>query len=40
MPFIDTVLLMFLGLAIAYLLDAVFEISPRVTAWIDRELSD
>jgi hypothetical protein len=40
MPAIDTVLLVFLGLAISYFLDAVFEISPRLAAWIDRELSD
>ena len=40
MPYIDTALLVFLGLAIFYFLDAVFEISPRLAAWIDRELSD
>jgi len=40
MQFIDTLLLVFLGLAIAYFLDAVFEISPRLAAWISRELSD
>jgi hypothetical protein len=40
MHYIDTVLLVFLGLAISYFLDAVFEISPRLAAWIDRELSD
>jgi hypothetical protein len=40
MPAIDTVLLVFLGLAISYFLDAVFEFSPRLAAWINRELSD
>jgi hypothetical protein len=40
MQFIDTLLLVSLGLAISYFLDAVFEISPRISAWINRELSD
>ena len=40
MPFIDTLLLVFLGVAISYLLDAIFEISPRLAAWINDELSD
>ena len=40
MQFLDTLLLVFLGVAISYLLDAVFEISPRLAAWIDKELSD
>ena len=40
MQFIATLLLVFLGLAISYFLDAVFEISPRLAAWNDRELSD
>lgn len=39
MQFIDTLLLVFLGVAISYFLDAVFEISPRIAAWINRELS-
>jgi len=40
MQFIDTLLLIFLGIAMAYFLDAVFEISPRLAAWINRELSE
>ena len=40
MQLVDTLLLVFLGVAISYLLDAVFEISPRLAAWIDKELSD
>jgi hypothetical protein len=40
MQFIDTLLLVFLGIAIAYFVDAVFEISPKISAWISRELSD
>jgi hypothetical protein len=40
MQFADTLPLVFLGLAISYLLDAIFEISPRLAAWINRELSD
>jgi hypothetical protein len=39
MPFVTTALLVFLGLAISNFLDAVFEISPRLAAWINRELS-
>jgi len=39
MQFIDTTLLVFLGIGISYLADAIFEISPRVTAWINREPS-
>lgn len=40
MQIIDTLLLVFLGIAISYFVDAAFEISPRIAAWIDRELSD
>jgi len=40
MQFIDTLLLVSLGIAIAFFLDAVFDISPRISAWINRELSD
>ena len=40
MQFLDTVLLVFLGSAIAFFLDAVFEFSGRIAAWINRELSD
>jgi hypothetical protein len=39
MQIIDTALLVFLGIAISFFLDAAFEISPRVAAWINRELS-
>jgi len=40
MQFIDTVLLVSLGIAISSLLDAIFGISPKISAWISRELSD
>jgi hypothetical protein len=40
MPVSEALPLVFLGLGIAYFLDAVFEISPRLTAWLERELSD
>jgi hypothetical protein len=40
MQFIDTLLLVFLGISIFYFIDAVFEISPKISAWISRELSD
>lgn len=40
MQIIDTLLLVFLGIAISYFVDAAFEISPRIAAWINRELSD
>jgi FG-GAP-like repeat len=39
MPFVDTTLLVFLGMGISYLVDSVFEISPRIADWIDRGLS-
>jgi hypothetical protein len=40
MQIVDTVLLVFLGMGISYFVDAAFEISPRISAWINGELSD
>jgi hypothetical protein len=40
METIDTLLLVFLGIAISNFLDVAFAISPRLAAWLNRELSD